>query len=104
MGSVSWTRLARSDLREVRNYIARRSPAYAAGVVARITAAPDLLRRFPRLGRVVPEYNNELIRELIVDSYRIIYRLRGDHVRISAVSHSSRDLLSHLGPEPWDFR
>jgi toxin ParE1/3/4 len=73
-------------------------------VVTRITAATALLRRFPRLGRMVPDYNDESIRELIVGGYRVVYRVSGERVRVVAVSHASRDLRRHLGSEPWDIR
>ena len=50
-----------------------------------------MLAQFPRLGRKVPEFDDENVRELIVYSYRIIYRLQGD-VIIAAVIHGKRDL------------
>ena len=34
-----------------------------------------LLARSPELGRVVPEFGDADIREIIVSSYRIVYRL-----------------------------
>jgi plasmid stabilization system protein ParE len=76
---------------------------YAAAFTARVNAAIDVLRRFPRSGRVVPEYDDESIREVIVGNYRVVYRLRGQRVAIVAVSQGSRKLLRHVGPEPWDF-
>jgi toxin ParE1/3/4 len=36
-----------------------------------------VLAQFPELGRVVPEFGDDFIREIIVRSYRIVYRL--DH-------------------------
>jgi plasmid stabilization system protein ParE len=34
-----------------------------------------LLAQSPELGRVVPEFEDPLIREIVVRSYRVIYRL-----------------------------
>jgi len=82
MASISWTDDARRDLRETVAYISRDSAAYSAAVGQRIAAAIERLRRYPRLGRVVPEYADETVRELIVGNYRVIYRVRGQRVGI----------------------
>jgi toxin ParE1/3/4 len=49
-------------------------------------------RRFPQAGRKVPEFDDENIRELVVYSYRIIYRLQPDEALIVAVIHGKRVL------------
>jgi len=36
------------------------------------------LSAFPRLGRVVPEKNDENIREIVFKPYRIFYRVKDD--------------------------
>lgn len=66
-------------------------------------ATVDKLRQHPKLGRVVPEYENETIRELIVGNYRVVYRVRRQQVGIVAVVYGSRDLIGRLSDEPWDF-
>ena len=38
----------------------------------------DLLRQHPKMGRMVPEFSNEKVRELLYRQYRIIYRLVSD--------------------------
>lgn len=103
MASVRWTVGAREDLREIVEYISRDSTTYAAATAGRIVAAVERLRRHPKLGRIVPEYEDETIRELIVGSYRVVYRFRGQRIGIIAVVHGSRDLLRRLTDEPWDF-
>jgi plasmid stabilization system protein ParE len=103
MASLRWTLGARQDLREIVEYIAQDSEAYAAAVAGRITAAIERLPRHPRLGRVVPEYTDESIREIIVGNYRIVYQLRGPLIGIAAVVHGSRDLLRLLDQDPGRF-
>lgn len=103
MATVRWTLGAREDLREIVEYIGEDSITYAAAMAGRIVAAAERLRRHPRLGRVVPEYEDEMIREVIVGSYRLVYGLRGQRVGIVAVVHGSRDLLRRLAAEPWDL-
>jgi toxin ParE1/3/4 len=54
----------------------------------------DRLQKFPELGRTVPEYRDDNIREIICRPYRIVYRV--DHERglceIARVWHSARGL------------
>ena len=50
------------------------------------------LARFPRSGKKVPEFNDDTIREMLVYSYRIIYKVSGEQILIAAVIHGSRNL------------
>lgn len=69
------TRQARDDLAGIRQFISQDSPYYADVVVARVIVATERLTRFPRSGRVVPEWNTEDVREVVHPPYRVIYRL-----------------------------
>lgn len=48
-----------------------------------------------RLG-VVPKYDDENLRELIVYPYRLIYRLKSDRIDIIAVFHGAQQLPESL--------
>ena len=87
-----WTDPSIEDLRAVRDYIARDSDYYAADLVAQLVLSVEKLLRFPRLGRVVPEAQDENIRQLVHQNYRIIYRIAGERVEILTIVHGSRDL------------
>ena len=52
----------------------------------------DLLTNFPQLGRVVPEENDEHIREIILRPYRIIYQVlpAKQLVAIARIWHAAR--------------
>jgi plasmid stabilization system protein ParE len=84
-------------------YAAAYSPSRGEALASRIVVATDNLEIFPRLGRMVPDYHHDAIRELIVGDYRLVYRLVADEVRILTVIHGSRDLMSHLPEGPWDI-
>ncbi len=71
--NVRWTEAALADLQAAEAYIARRSEHYASVMVERIFDRSELLASQPRLGPVVPEYEDETLRELFVDPYRIVY-------------------------------
>lgn len=103
MASVRWTVGARADLREIVDYISQDSVTYAAALAGRIVTNVGRLRRYPRLGRVVPEYQDRSLRELIVGNYRVVYRLQGQGVAVLAIVHGSRDLIRRLPGGPWNL-
>jgi plasmid stabilization system protein ParE len=91
------------DMRGIRDHIARDSSYYAERFIARLFEAAEHLHDHPRMGRRVPEADDDTIRELIVGSYRIIYAyaVEPEQVSILAVVHGARDLA---GGEikPWE--
>jgi len=40
----------------------------------------------------VPEFQDEGIREVIIGTYRVVYRVTAEHVQILTVFHASRQL------------
>jgi toxin ParE1/3/4 len=89
---IVWSSRAAQDLDSITEYIAADSPAYAGVVLKNILNQTRILARFPQAGRKVPEFDDENIRELVVYSYRIIYRLQNDEALIVAVIHGKRVL------------
>jgi len=63
-------------------------------VVEKFFQLSDLVNAQPLIGRIVPELNNEHIRELFVYSYRVIYAIQPDQSEILAVLHGKRLLES----------
>ena len=98
---IVWTEPAVEDLRELHAYIARDSEMYAIGFVERIILAVEQVADHPRVGRVVPEKNDENVRELLYQNYRIIYRVKSDQMEVLTVIHGARDLAA-LKPAPWE--
>jgi len=99
---LDWTEPAVLDLESIRDYITKDSAYYAARFVARIIEAAETLPNHPRIGRAVPEAEDEAIRELLFQNYRIIYRVESDRILVLTVIHGGRD-MSSLEPKPWDI-
>lgn len=87
---VHWTTNAINHLLGIFEYIATNSPAYATGMVDRITRRSEQIAGHPFSGRKVPEYDAEDIREIIEKPYRIIYRVKPDQIDVLAVIHSAQ--------------
>jgi len=73
-------------------FIAQDNPPVAESFGYLLMSKVDVLAQHPQLGRIVPEENDETIREIIVRSYRIIYKiLEGKQiVAIARVWHGAR--------------
>jgi len=89
---VIWARQAVVDLRSIHDFIARDSRYYAKKVVHDIREIVDELNGLPKMGRIVPELNEEDVRELFLYSYRIIYEIKDEVIFVLAVVHQRRNL------------
>ena len=92
MAQVRWTPQAADDLEAICLFIVRDAPQVAAAFAGRILAATDRLTEYPRLGRSVPELRSEDLREIIVGSFRVIYRIRNDVAQVLTIHHGARRL------------
>ncbi len=54
-------------------------------------------------GRAVPEFAREDLRELIIQNYRVVYRVSNDRITVLAVLHGAMDLESARERRPWEF-
>jgi len=89
---LKWTESAWHDLEGIADYIARDSPYYAATFVRELRAAASSLCVLAERGRVVPEFEDALIREIFVRRYRIIYKVSAEAIYVLGVMHGARDL------------
>lgn len=66
---------ARSDIQTIVHYISLDNPDQARRFGTFLIQQARGLGQFPERVRVVPEFDGESIREIIVRTYRIVYRL-----------------------------
>lgn len=74
MAKVSWANAAIDDLQRLREYYEERSPSFALKLIDQLVARTRQLTDFPQSGRVVREFEDLTIREVLAGQYRIIYR------------------------------
>ena len=89
---LRWTEKASVDALSIHAYIAERSESYADSVYERLLVRPQQLIDYPLSGSIVPEYGREDIREIFLHSFRLIYLVLLDEVRILTVVHGARIL------------
>jgi len=83
---------ARLDLKELASYIAESRPATAARFIKQVFHIVEHLADFPESGRVVPEFDDRTIREVIRRPCRIVYRIKPQErtAEIARVWHAAR--------------
>jgi len=75
MAKIIWSEIAKNKIFEIADFIALDSPSIADKWVHLILSKETLIKENPKIGRVVPEFSNPMIRELIVGEYRLIYSI-----------------------------
>ena len=93
---IIWSPRAASNLEEICDYISKDSEYYAALFAKRVVNVIKKIPGFPKSGRIVPEYNDENLREKIYGNYRIVYRIKSEAIEIVAICHGSRLLENVL--------
>ena len=97
-----WTEPALAYLAGIQAYIAKDSLYYVKQFIERIFEAAETLEYFPETGRKLPEAEaTEYIRELIFQSYRIMYLNPNNLLFILDVVHSSRRHLASIEQKRW---
>jgi plasmid stabilization system protein ParE len=84
---VIWTKQAIQMVNEFVDYIAQDNYSTAEQWALELMSKTDKLAYYPRLGRIVPEYDEETLREILVGNYRLPYRIKDDGIYIEAVWH-----------------
>ena len=66
---------AQTDLSDIVRYVAQYNSDAAARLGYELITRAESLAAFPEIGRMVPEFRQPNLREIICRSYRIIYRM-----------------------------
>ena len=91
MAAVIWTVKAVEHVEQIGTFIEKDSPFQARRVVQLIIGETRKLREHPRIGKMIPELQNDTYRELRVFSYRILYKIvEKDRIAVLAVVHGHR--------------
>lgn len=98
---VEWSDNARDDLDDIVHYISRDSAFYAQRFGEKVVLATRRLGDFSESGRMIPEAEDKTLREIIVQGYRVMYRLEPNRVLILAVMHGSHDVAGRE-KKPWE--
>lgn len=82
---------ALADLESIRDWYAERDvPEVGERLIGEIVASIEALADHPDMGRIVPEFDQPFLRELVRPPFRIVYRRDSRRVRVVRVWRSER--------------
>lgn len=91
MVKIVWTQISINDLKDIFDFISEDSERYASLTVSKIYQRSQILHDNPYSGRIVPEFNEKTLREIISGNYRIIYKIISEsQVDILRIYHSAQ--------------
>lgn len=92
MVEINWTRRSVCDLESIFRFIAKDSESYANYYIEKLRNKTKILNNFPEIGRIVPELKQKKVREIIINKYRIVYKIvSANRIDILTVHHSSKE-------------
>lgn len=92
--TIRFAESAIADLEAIRTWYAEMGVPYVGDrFVEEIVTRVEALGDHPDMGRIVPEFDQPFLRELIHPPFRIVYRRDRRHVRIVRVWRSERLLV-----------
>ncbi len=96
---IRFAESALTDLETMRHwYTEQGAPEIGDRFVAEIFNRIEALRDHPEMGRVVPEFDQPFLRELIHPPFRIVYRRDPGRVRVVRIWRSERQLVLPSDP------
>jgi len=89
---VTWTETALRGLDSSIAFVARESIDNAHRLLERVLGAADSLGILGERGAPVPEYGEPHVRQLLVDPFRLLYRVSESDVFMLGVLHQRQDV------------
>ena len=91
---VRLSRSAKADIEDIVRYISIDDADQALRFGRLLIQHANTLGAFPERGRIVPEFEDQSIREIIVKTYRVIYRVNPSEKLIEVIRfwHTARGI------------
>jgi toxin ParE1/3/4 len=91
---IVWSPLAQERFSDIVDYIAQDKPGAALNWAESVFDKVENLAKFPNSGRNVPELENDQYKELIIDNYRVIYKITEEQIQILTIRNFKQVLSS----------
>lgn len=89
---IVWSDFAISNLNEISIYYTKKeSLELSKNIIKDILTSTKSLNLFPNVGRIVPEYDDNSIREIFIYKFRIIYEIKINKIEILFIAHMSKN-------------
>jgi plasmid stabilization system protein ParE len=94
---IRWSERARTQVREIFEYIARDRPRVAERILESFLERVELLAEFPEQGSALGGRSD--LRAIVHESHRIVYRVGLEDIAILSVRHTRRAAEDDPGNE-----
>ncbi len=91
MMELQWTSRALSDLVRLHDFLVPLNARAAARIVQSLTAAPERLLHYPRLGERLEEFAPREVRRILAGDYEIRYEVRNSVIYALSLWHARED-------------
>jgi len=89
---IVWPPTSQRKIDEIVNYISKDNVDAALALVEEFEKRVQYLKKHPRSGQMVPALNDEMVRQLVVQSnYVIIYEINQNQIDILTIRHAKQD-------------
>lgn len=88
---IRWLSASERDLVRLYDFLKDVAPRAAARNIQNILAAVRRLPDYPRVGRVIEEYQPREVRALLVNDYEVHYEIAEDTLVVLRVWHARED-------------
>ena len=85
---ILWSERARTQVREIFQYIAQDRPMAADGILEGFLERVDLLAEFPDQGLAWGDPRRSDLRYIFFESYRLVYRVSPGELAVLSVRHT----------------
>lgn len=97
MVRIKWLKSAKTDLKEIFDFISLDSKRYARFQIEKIQNKTEILKTGMLTGKRVSEMDDDNVREIFEGNYRIIYRIISQNeIHILLVHHGAKDILQRV--------
>ena len=90
---LAWTKRAQDDLISIGKYIAEDNIINAKKWIKKLRARARKITDAPMSGRVVPEFENNNIREVLLGNYRTVYLVQNETILIITIFEGHKLLI-----------
>jgi addiction module RelE/StbE family toxin len=89
---IVWSPTSQQKIDEIVDYISKDNVDATLTLVEEFEKHVQHLKKHPRSGQMVPALNDEIVRQLVVQSnYLIIHEINQDHIDILTIRHARQD-------------
>ncbi|MCC6796251.1 MAG: type II toxin-antitoxin system RelE/ParE family toxin [Candidatus Hydrogenedentes bacterium] len=89
--NIRWSEKAFADVERLFEFLVPINHVAATRVVRALVAAPNRLRRYPRLGEQLFEFQPREVRRILVGDYEIRYEIRDKEIFILRIWHTREE-------------